>query len=486
MKSNRLSLSGVLSPEQIQRLHDEALGVIERIGIKVPDAELREALADRSGVRFRDDRACIDRKLVEEMVAEHRQRMADGPPPMTPQGQVPEYANREEAIWLMAGTHARWWHDPQTDEIRPSRVADQVTAAKLIYGLRDQRVAGSTSGAATDLPEPLQSVTQTYVSLRFTGRPMYASIQSAEEMAWILDLYEAAGQPCHLPMHLISPLRFEGNELDIVRATRQRLASVHVSNMPICGASAPLFIPGGLVLAMAEVLAGYTLMRLLWPDMQINFSIALFCMDFKRGGMVYGTPEHNLADLARMAVNRFYGVPAVGTRSIRSMAKKPGVQASAERAASAVVGALAGSRAFYGAGLLSLDEIFSPLQLVIDCEIRDWAERFAAGIEFGEETLSVDVIEEAALGAGEFLSHEQTLTEYRRMYWMPRLFDYGMLGSWLAGESRDVLDAARDAVAEAIGRYDYSPPEDLRKRIDAVYERICRQFSVRLETVLRE
>ena len=202
---------------------------------------------------------------------------------------------------MTAGTHARWWHDPQTDEVRPSVLADQVTAAKLIYGLRDQRVTGSTSGAATDLPEPLQSVTQTYVALRYAGRPIYSSIGSVEEMGIILDLFEAAGKPCEMPMHLISPLRFEGQELDIILAHKDRLSGVHIGNMPICGASAPVFLAGGLVVSAAEVLAGYTLMRLLFPEMNLSFSLGLHCMDFKRGGMVYGTPEHNLVDLARMA-----------------------------------------------------------------------------------------------------------------------------------------------------------------------------------------
>ncbi len=166
---------------------------------------------------------------------------------MTNQGQAPKGSDQADGIVLSAGTHARWWHDPDTDRVRPSVLADQVTAARLIYGLRNQRVTGSTSGAATDLPEPLQSVTQTYVALRYAGRPIYSSIGSVEEMGIILDLFEAAGRPCQMPMHLISPLRFEGQELEIILAHKGRLSGVHVGNMPICGASAPVFLPGGLV-----------------------------------------------------------------------------------------------------------------------------------------------------------------------------------------------------------------------------------------------
>jgi trimethylamine:corrinoid methyltransferase-like protein len=64
---------------------------------------------------------------------------------------------------------------------------------------------------------------------------------------------------------------------------------------------------------------------------------------------------------------------------------------------------------------------------------RAWAERFAAGFEFSDQTLAIPQIEEVLRTGANFLEQEQTLTQYQRMYWMPRLFDYGMMGSYLAG-----------------------------------------------------
>jgi len=485
MRSNRLRLPPIFSTEQLTRLHAEALGVIERIGIKVTDGDLRDSLSRHSGVHFSQDRACIDRSLVDDMVDEHRRQMS-GRAPTEPDGPaVPAYVEPGEAIWLAAGSHGRWWHDPDADRVRPVTLADVLTATKLIHGLRRQRVVGSTCGVPQDVPGPLQAATQTYVSLRYAGRPVYGPAQSAEQMRPILDLYEAAEQPCHWSMHVISPLRLEGNELDIVRAVHDRLAGLHISSMPMCGATAPLFVPGGLIVGIAEVLGAYVLARLLWPDLPVTFSIALLCMDIKRGGMVYGSPEHNLAEIARMEVNRFYGVQETATRSIRSMAKKPGVQASAERAASAVAGALAGSRMFSGAGLLSLDEVFSGLQLVIDCEIRDWAERFAAGVDFDEEALGLAAIDQVA-ASGEFLSHEQTLAQYQRMYWAPKLFDYGMTSAWLEGSEEDALDRARQMLHQTVEDYAYVPPQDVGRQLEMTYARLCQQLSLQVPALLRD
>jgi len=485
MRSHPLRLPPIFTAEQLTRLHGEALRVIETIGIRVADGDLRDRLGRRSGVHFAHDRARIDRSLVDAMVDEHRRQMS-AQAPAAPEGPAgPAYIEPGEAIWLAAGSHGRWLHDPDDDCVRAVTLADVLTATKLIHGLRRQRVVGSTCGVPQDLPGPLQVATQTYVSLRYAGRPVYGPVQSAEQMRPILDLYDAAEQPCHWSMHVISPLRLEGNEVDIVRAVHGRLAGLHISSMPMCGATAPLFIPGGLIVGIAEVLGAYVLARLLWPDLPVSFSIALLCMDIKHGGMVYGSPENNLAEIARMEVNRFYGVRETATRSIRSMAKRPGAQASAERAASAVAGALAGSRVFSGAGLLSLDEVFSGLQLVVDCEIRDWAERFSAGVNFDEEALGLAVIDEVA-ASGAFLSHEQTLTQYQRMYWAPKLFDYGMTSAWLEGGEKDVLDRAREMLHQTVEDYAYVPPPDVTRQLEATYARLCQESSLPVPALLRD
>ena len=151
-----------------------------------------------------------------------------------------------------------------------------------------------------------------------------------------------------------------------------------------------------------------------------------------------------------------------------------------------MVGALAGSKMFYGGGLLSLDELFSPIQLVIDCEIRDYAQRLAAGFEFSEETLAIPVIEDALKEDGSFILQEQTLTQYQRMYWMPRLFDYGMMGGHLAGETKDAVEAARTRMDQVISRYDFALPEDVRRKVDAVYGKQCARYGLNLQDLLPE
>jgi trimethylamine:corrinoid methyltransferase-like protein len=150
----------------------------------------------------------------------------------------------------------------------------------------------------------------------------------------------------------------------------------------------------------------------------------------------------------------FYGMHGVGTRSIRSMAKRPGIQGAAEKAASAVVGALAGSRSFFGAGTLSVDEVWSDEQLVIDREIADYALRVAQGFEFDAEALAVEIIEEC-VASGEFLAHPSTVRSHRSTYWQPSLLEHTSLHRWQQSGEPSVEAAAHHMVNEKLARFDF-------------------------------
>jgi trimethylamine--corrinoid protein Co-methyltransferase len=241
--------------------------------------------------------------------------------------------------------------------------------------------------------------------------------------------------------------------------------------MPIMGATAPIHFAGAFVQSIAESVGGFAILRLMAPDKPVSFGVMAFCFDMKHSSITYGSPEQNLCDLIQIPVNAYYGRATASTRSIRTMAKRPGVQAAAEKGASAIVGALTGSRHFFGAGTLSVDEVFSPEQLIIDREIVDYAQRMAQGFEFDEERLSLDVIRDC-VSAGEYLSHDSTLYAYRDVYWMPRLFEHPMLQDWRTRGEKDVRDEARQIVRHRLASYEFELAPEKKRALDAIYDRV--------------
>jgi hypothetical protein len=69
----------------------------------------------------------------------------------------------------------------------------------------------------------------------------------------------------------------------------------------------------------------------------------------------------------------------IGIR-IHTWAKRAGVQAAVEKSTLMMAGALNGASYFDGLGTLSLDEVFSPVQLVLDIEIMNHVSRVVAGM----------------------------------------------------------------------------------------------------------
>ena len=143
-------------------------------------------------------------------------------------------------------------------------------------------------------------------------------------------------------------------------------------------------------------------------------------------------------------------------------------QAAAERAAIMVTGAFLGARRFGCAGTLGLDEIFSPEQLLVDCEIRDWVQRSIRGVWMGEEVVD-DWVEEIAHGLRQgFTALDSTLDHYRRDFWYPRRFNHDGVGLWRSKGYSRLPDRLRDEVRRRIAAYNFELDAARRRKIERI------------------
>ena len=95
------------------------------------------------------------------------------------------------------------------------------------------------------------------------------------------------------------------------------------------------------------------------------------------------------------------------------------------------------------AGLLSIDEVCSPIQMILDNEWIGALARFAHAFEISEEAIGLETILEAGPG-GQFLDKMHTARYHRSEHWQPRLWSRRMLGPWLADGARTDADRARE------------------------------------------
>ena len=136
-------------------------------------------------------------------------------------------------------------------------------------------------------------------------------------------------------------------------------------------------------------------------------------------------------------------------------------------------GALLGARWLGYAGTLSLDEVFSPEQLLYDIEIKDHVERIIQGIngDCDPERCLRDVragLEDRRIFAG----LDTTVKEYRNVYWFPSLFERQFLGE----DSITIRKKAQRMIRKLLSEYDYELEPELRREFDRILNRAKAEF----------
>jgi trimethylamine--corrinoid protein Co-methyltransferase len=459
----------LISPDQAARIHELAKRILEQIGLEVVhDAAL--AQLRKEGLRVEGRRVFLESHLVERHVEEMRQAIKARA--------VASLKQTEERLTLSVSSYSLHVHDIESDRVVPFNAERLIEMCKLIDSLADDGVHGAPPGIPTEVPPDLQPLAQYRIAALYCRQGATpVDPTSAATAKHLLDMAEVMDAPIRgLPVYMPTPLRLGGESLEVVLACLDRLSHIWVSSMPATGATAPLHPFGALALAAAEVMGGMVAVRLL-TGKPTFFGVSIFPFDLHAGAMVFGSPENMLFQMLGADFNCYYGWDrdsAFG--NIHVMAKLPDQQAAAEKAAIMALGASLGGRHFGCAGTLSLDEVFSPEQLLVDCEIRDWVQRAVRGVWLGEEVVE-DWLGEIKAGVkGGFMALDSTLDHYRRHVWYPARFERGAIGAWLDKGQPRLSSRLRDEVRRRIRAHAFELEEDKRREIECIYQAALRQI----------
>jgi trimethylamine--corrinoid protein Co-methyltransferase len=137
---------------------------------------------------------------------------------------------------------------------------------------------------------------------------------------------------------------------------------------------------------------------------------------------------------------------------------------------------MAGGSVWIDAGLLSIDEVFSPVQMVLDDEMIGALERFTHAFQVTEETIGLQEILEAGPG-GHYLDKQHTARYFRQEHWNPTVWSRRMLRPWMEAGHKLDADVAREmvmAVQEQVRQGALAPEgmsETLERAVLGIIER---------------
>ncbi len=371
------------SAAQIQQMHQSALTVLAELGISVENKQAIQSLRD-AGVRVEGTRAFYEPELVETILARIRQ------------GWTTRQPAANQRLTIGVGDMCQYYHNPHNDAIELMSTANLIEASKCVQTMAAEGLGSYVPGVPRDVPPQLQAILEFRIGAEFLpGCPTLDTLHPPEALDYLFDLYEAIGAPMRATnVFSVSPLRLSGYEFDLAVAHRERWEEFSVTTYPAAGISAPVDFRAAWVLSIAEALGGAVTMHIVGGGKPVSFSIGMFPFDFRTLTMAGGMPECAWMFWARAQLNRFYDPCAGYSMMLSSQAKRPGLQAGMEKGLAGSFGVMTGCDDLHYIGVLSFDDIFSPIQMVADCELRDALEALRGGIPASDPGQWLETIRE--------------------------------------------------------------------------------------------
>ncbi|HUT36926.1 MAG TPA: trimethylamine methyltransferase family protein [Planctomycetota bacterium] len=376
----------------------------------------------------------------------------------------------EPSVGGSAGVYHGYYLDPETDEFVPWTLPNLLRYLKLAHHLEHTSGFLSVNFGIRGVPEAATEPFFHYLALKLQGTSA-AGVTDVRQAPVALEMCEAAaaelgvevGRLFRGVVYMVSPLKLGHQEAEVFTFFAERGIVTGIGHMLSLGGTAPVTLAGALALNLAQDIFTHVVRRAYFGGRGLGLGCAVSPLDMRTGMYCYGRPEQQLANVALAQMARRYGVPFWGHCGL-SDAKRPSAEAGFQKALGAIPCLMACGRTSIATGLLSVDEVFSPVQMVIDAEMVSALKRFARGFEVSEETLAFDLIRQVGPGGG-FLDAEHTVRHFRGELWEPRLFAREMLAGWQRHGAKTDVDLAREVVHDLLRR------EPLPSRISDALER---------------
>jgi trimethylamine--corrinoid protein Co-methyltransferase len=423
----------VFSDDQVESIHQEALGLLERRGLRVLSARGRQVLADAGATVDEATQVVrLDRGLVESA-------LANAPASIDLVARNPARSARvggqHVAVSPVAGPPNVL--DAERGK-RPGSLSDYRDFVRLAQAFDVIHLIGQSTEAMDIAPEArhlqhtLAQLTLgdkvPYVYCRGDGQidDCFAMLRIAHGM----DERNFSAQPlCYTIINTNSPLQLDIPMTEGILNFARNGQLVIVTPFTLAGAMAPVTIAGALLLAHVEALFGIALTQIVRPGAPVVYGTFTSNVDMRSGSPAFGTPEFTKAAFGAGQLARRIGIPWRSSSATASNA--PDAQAAYESQMS-LWGAMLGGCNFilHGAGWLEGGLTASYEKFILDVEmLQMFAELFHAVPVSGGE-MGLDAIAEVNPG-GHFFATAHTMERFKTAFYSPLVSDWRNYGAWL-------------------------------------------------------
>ncbi|HEY5657840.1 MAG TPA: trimethylamine methyltransferase family protein [Myxococcota bacterium] len=452
----------ILTPDQVEVIHDAGLRILEEIGMRVLDPKARALFAAAGAdVDEGEMQVRLDRAMTGELVAR-------APAKFTLAARNPERSlevGGRSVIFASVGGPA-FVHDLDRGR-RAGTHAELCDYLKLVQCLNAIHQEGGGPFEALDLPEQTRHLDLYYASITLLDKNWQGStlgreraIDALEMMAITLGTTREALVDRPVLASIVntnSPLLLDGPMAEGLMTMAEHGQAVVVTPFTLAGAMSPITLAGALAQQHAEALAGIALCQIVRPGAPVMYGGFTSNVDMKSGSPAFGTPEYTQAAQASGQLARRVGVPFRSSNV--TAANDVGAQAAYE-SAMALWGALLGGAHLlnHAAGWLEGGLTASFEKLIVDAEMLQMMAAYFEPFEVSEAALAVDTIREVG-PAGHFFGTAHTLERYGSAFYVPLVSNWDNYETWSERGAESTSQRANALWKRLLEEYE-KPPLD--------------------------
>ncbi len=420
----------VMTGEQIQKIHGDALSILEKTGIQVDDSGARKLFEKAVGKPDDDQRIRITKDLVQWAISA-------APSKISIYDRLGKIAfelmgdGSQDAVFGIGVTNLNY-QDPVDNSIQTFSRHHMAVAASLGNTL-DNFDFISTPGVIQDLSSDIADTYGVLEMMANTTKPIVMLIADGANFNPALDLCEhlhgdLGDRPFLLPyVNPITPLVLNSETTLKMEESIRRGLPVIFSNYGMSGATCPITPAGTLALLTAELLAGLVYSQLVKEGAPIILGSLPAAFDMKKAGSFY-SPGTLLLNLACAEMMTSYNIPHCGT-SGSGNGWAADLLAGTTVCINHFTSCLGnvGMVPFVGGNFESL--VFSPELVVYSDDLIHQSRLFASGFSIEDETIGFSDISRIGPG-GNYLLSAQTGKYFKESQFPSTIWPLLTLDKW--------------------------------------------------------
>lgn len=450
-----LPLVEPMDQEQIQRIDDASMSILEDVGVVFRDP-IAIAQWQTAGADIRDgDRVHLDRSLVRKLIKSipesftyHARNTANNLP----------FGNDHSIFVPMTG--APYLRD--LDDVRRNpTLEDLANFHKLSHMLPAMHSSAHHIVEPYDHPISQRHLRITYSSMKYSDKTLMGMTTSPKNAEDVMAMCAILFGEEYLLNHPVitgncngnSPLVWDETMLGALRAFAKYNQPILCSPFVLGGANTPASVAPTVAQLNAEALSCLAYTQVVQKGTPAIYGHYLATVSMKSGAPMAGTPEISLMNFMIGQMARYYGVPWRTSNTLGG-AKILDAQAGYESAMTLNAVLMAGANyIWHSAGWNEAGMHCSMAKFVVDAEMCAMGYRMLEGIQWDDFDEAMVAVRDVGPG-GHYLGHPHTLKNFQRAFFMPEMFDNNAIEQWQADGSLNTNERGLKRAKEMLNEYE--------------------------------